>query len=106
LTKTQIFFYFTDSEKCLVVDAVALMGGNEYLIQQMIDRLIDTGFRYLIHSVKDTDRLRYVIHQMLDRLSEQASDTSAHLQGLQVLFTADDRQAYRHRLQVLHNSRG
>ena len=22
------------------------MGGNEYLIQQMIDRLIDTGFRY------------------------------------------------------------
>jgi hypothetical protein len=31
----------------LVVDAVALMGGNEYLIQQMIDRLIDTGFRYV-----------------------------------------------------------
>jgi predicted aspartyl protease len=31
-----------------VVDAVALMGGNEYLIQQMIDRLIDTGFRYFI----------------------------------------------------------
>ena len=22
------------------------MGGNEYLIQKMIDRLIDTGFRY------------------------------------------------------------
>ena len=35
-----------ESERCLVVDAVALMGGNEYLIQQMIDRLIDTGFRY------------------------------------------------------------
>ena len=35
-----------ESERCLVVDAVALMGGNEYLIQKMIDRLIDTGFRY------------------------------------------------------------
>ena len=30
------------------MDAVALMGGNEYLIQQIIDKLIDAGFRSVL----------------------------------------------------------
>ena len=34
-----------DSERGLALDAVALMGGNEYLVQQMIDKLTDTPFR-------------------------------------------------------------
>ena len=26
------------------MDAVALLGGNEYLVQQLLDRLLDAGF--------------------------------------------------------------
>ena len=28
----------------MAVDAVALLGGNEYLVQQLLDRLLDAGF--------------------------------------------------------------
>ena len=31
-------------ERSLAVDAVALLGGNEYLVQQLLDRLLDSGF--------------------------------------------------------------
>ena len=34
----------TDAERSLAVDAVALLGGNEYLVQQLLDRLLDAGF--------------------------------------------------------------
>ena len=55
------------------------MGGNEYLIQQMIDRLIDTGFRY-----RDTG-FRY------RGTGIQASGTGNHSHGEQrVPQTADD----------------
>ena len=39
------FDCFGDGERSLVVDAVALLGGNEYLVQQMIDKLVDTNYR-------------------------------------------------------------
>ena len=29
------------------MDAVALLGGNPYLVQQMIDKLVDTNYRYV-----------------------------------------------------------
>ena len=34
-----------DDERTLVLDAMALLGGNEYLVQQMIDRLCETNYR-------------------------------------------------------------
>ena len=34
----------TDAERSLAVDAVALLGGNEYLVQQLLNRLLDAGF--------------------------------------------------------------
>ncbi len=54
-------------------------------------------------------RLRYVLQQMLDRLSAQASYTvllteevkQAHLQGLRVLHTTEKIQAFRPRLQKM-----
>ena len=42
---------FGDGERSLVVDAVALLGGNEYLVQQMIDKLVDTNYRYIQQTV-------------------------------------------------------
>ena len=35
-----------DLERSLAVDAMALLGGNEYLVQQMIDRLSETNYRF------------------------------------------------------------
>ena len=35
----------SDGERSLVLDAMALLGGNEYFIQQMIDRLCETNYR-------------------------------------------------------------
>ena len=35
----------SEGERSLVLDAMALLGGNEYFIQQMIDRLCETNYR-------------------------------------------------------------
>ena len=41
----KIFFpQHPEAERSLTVDAVALLGGNEYLVQQLLDRLLDAGF--------------------------------------------------------------
>eukprot|EP00092_Neocalanus_flemingeri_P010917 GFUD01011760.1.p1 GENE.GFUD01011760.1~~GFUD01011760.1.p1 ORF type:complete len:225 (+),score=42.79 GFUD01011760.1:174-848(+) len=40
----QDFNFVSDGERSLVVDAFALLGGNEYLVQQMIDKLVDTNY--------------------------------------------------------------
>ena len=34
-------------ERDLMVDAFALLGGNENLVQQMIHRLVDTDYRFV-----------------------------------------------------------
>jgi len=34
----------SESERCLTLDAAALLGGNEYLVQQLLDRLLDSDF--------------------------------------------------------------
>ena len=39
--------FIEDCERSLVVDALALLGGNEYLVQQMIDKMVDTNYRLL-----------------------------------------------------------
>ena len=41
------FIFIEDGERSLVVDALALLGGNEYLVQQMIDKMVDTNYRLL-----------------------------------------------------------
>ena len=35
----------SDGERSLVLDAMALLGGSEYFIQQMTDRLCETNYR-------------------------------------------------------------
>ena len=46
-TKFELLVWFSclDAERGLILDAVALMGGNEYLVQQMVDKFLDTSFR-------------------------------------------------------------
>ena len=39
------YYSWLDLERSLAVDAMALLGGNEYLVQQMIDRLSETDYR-------------------------------------------------------------
>ena len=38
------FVTVEEAERSLVLDAMALLGGNEYLIQQMIERLTETQY--------------------------------------------------------------
>ena len=45
LSLIHLISIFADNERTLVLDAMALLGGNEYLIQQMIDRLSETNYR-------------------------------------------------------------
>ena len=42
---TVTYHSWLDLERSLAVDAMALLGGNEYLVQQMIDRLSETDYR-------------------------------------------------------------
>ena len=44
-TVTYTYHSCLDLERSLAVDAMALLGGNEYLVQQMIDRLSETDYR-------------------------------------------------------------
>ena len=39
--------FVKDGELNLVVDALALLGGNEYLVQQMINKMEDTNYRFI-----------------------------------------------------------
>ena len=42
---TVTYHSWIDLERSLALDAMALLGGNEYLVQQMIDRLSETDYR-------------------------------------------------------------
>jgi len=37
----------SDGEKILALDAMALLGGNEYFIQQTIDKLCESSYRFI-----------------------------------------------------------
>ena len=38
---------FVADERVLMLDAFALLGGNENLVRQMLHRLMDTDYRYV-----------------------------------------------------------